>query len=97
MSATYDEVTRLVRSGANALHVASFEWERVRGWRTALARDLDLPLEVWSSSGGVVAVDNEGVCRPAEEAQTDPIEAMLRLRDGEDRRGASHGGRAPPT
>ncbi|MGP3927931.1 AAA family ATPase [Streptomyces sp. 8N616] len=81
MTATYDDVHRLVRSGANVLHVASFEWERVRGWCIGLARDLKVPLEVWSSSTGLLAVDADGSCSPQDEGLTDPIEAMLRLRD----------------
>ena len=41
---TYGEVLRLVRSGANVLHMASFEWERVQAWCVALSRDLRVPL-----------------------------------------------------
>jgi len=84
MTARYDEVHRLVRSGANVLHIASFEWERVRGWCVALARDLDVPLRVWSSSTGLLAADGEGRCVPEEEGLADPIEAMLRLRNRKD-------------
>jgi AAA+ superfamily predicted ATPase len=81
MTATYDEVSRLARSGAKVLHIASFEWERVQAWCVALARDFDvLPLQVWSSSAGYQTVDEDNRVIEADEGCTDPIEAMLRLR-----------------
>jgi hypothetical protein len=84
MSATYEHVSALVKAGANAIHIASFEWERVRGWCIGLARDLDLPLYVWSSSSGLLSVDENGSAQPEDDGLDDPIEAMLRLRDAED-------------
>jgi AAA+ superfamily predicted ATPase len=81
MTETYDEVYRLVRSGANVVHVASFEWARVRGWCVALARDLGIPLRMWSSSTGLAVVDDAGGTAPEEAGLADPIEAMLRLRE----------------
>lgn len=85
-STTYDEVSRLARSGANVLHVASFEWERVRGWCIALTRDLEIPFPmlVWSASTGLLAVQEDGQCAVLEQALTDPIEAMMRLKEVED-------------
>jgi AAA+ superfamily predicted ATPase len=88
MADSYDDVLRLVRAGVNVLHIASFEWRRVQAWSTAVARDLKVPLMVWSSSAGLLTADEEGslssvddgFCPPDDEL-TEPIEAMLRLRD----------------
>jgi AAA+ superfamily predicted ATPase len=81
VTATYDEVHRLARSGANVLHIASFEWERVQAWCIALARDFQvLPLQVWSSSSGYHTVDENGDAVETDDGCVDPIEAMLRLR-----------------
>ena len=91
MADTYDEVLRLVGSGVNVLHIASFEWERVQGWSTAVALDLKIPLMVWSSSAGLLTLNaangllttaDDGFC-PPDEGLTDPIEAMLLLRDSD--------------
>ena len=79
----YDDTQRLVRSGARVLHIASFEWERVRGWCIALARDLGVPLYAWSFSSGLLSIDEEGNTRVEHEAMEDPIEAMLELRSAE--------------
>jgi AAA+ superfamily predicted ATPase len=78
---TYSDVLRLVRSGANVLHLASFEWERVQAWCVALSRDLGVPLWIWSSSSGMRSVDEHGKSSPQENGTEDPIEAMTRLRD----------------
>lgn len=82
--ASYESFQRLVEAGANVLHVASFEWERVQGWCVALARDLDLPFLLWSSSQGLVACDQDGARDPIDENLSDPIEAMTRLRNSTD-------------
>jgi AAA+ superfamily predicted ATPase len=65
------------------LHIASFEWERVQAWCIALARDLEVPLKLWSSSAGLLAMDADGSCSPEEDGLVDPIEVMLRLRDAQ--------------
>jgi AAA+ superfamily predicted ATPase len=87
---SYDEVLRLVHSGVNVLHIASFEWERVQGWSAAVADELNLPLMVWSSSAGLLtptaegslATADDGFCRPDEDMKK-PVEAMLLLRDSD--------------
>jgi ATP-dependent 26S proteasome regulatory subunit len=84
MTASYEEVRALVKAGTRVLHIASFEWERVRGWCIALARDLELPLEVWSSSSGLQ--HHRGDAWETEVEATEPIAVMTRLRE------AKHGG-----
>ena len=79
MAASYEEFRALVDAGATVLHVASFEWERVQGWCVALAKHLDVPLEVWSSSAGVRRLRGDGWETELETAE--PIELMKRLRD----------------
>ncbi len=84
MTVSYEEVRALVKAGTRVLHIASFEWERVRGWCIALARDLALPLELWSSSSGLQ--HHRGDAWETELGESEPITVMARLREAE------HGG-----
>jgi hypothetical protein len=84
VTATYEEARRLARSGANVLHIASSEWQRVQGWCEALARDLDVPFRIWSSSAGLTVLNVDGTVSEDESPTGDPIEAMERLRDATD-------------
>ncbi len=86
MTTTYKDALALVRAGARALHIASFEWERVRGWCIGFARDLGLTLWVWSSSSGLTELREDNSIRTENEGQADPIAAMKHLRE------ATHGG-----
>ena len=54
MTTTYDHLLYLSRAGANILHVASYEWERVRGHVIGIAKAVDLPLRIWSQSAGLL-------------------------------------------
>jgi len=83
MTTTYVDALALVRAGARAVHIASFEWERVRGWCIGFARDLGLTLWVWSSSSGLLEILPGGTTRAEDGALTDPIEAMKRLRQAD--------------
>jgi hypothetical protein len=83
MTTTYHDALSLVRAGAGAIHIASFEWERVRGWCIGFARDLGLTLWVWSSSSGLTELLPDNTSRAVDESLTDPIEAMKRLRDAD--------------
>jgi AAA+ superfamily predicted ATPase len=76
----------LARAGANVLHLASYEWERVQGLVIGLSRDLGLPLKVWSSSSGLRRCDDKGVLTQEqdEEAASDPIEVLRGLREATD-------------
>lgn len=44
MSTPYDHLRHLARAGANVLHIASYEWERVQGHVIGLAGVLRVPL-----------------------------------------------------
>ncbi len=50
---TYEQLLHLSRAGANLLHIASYEWERVQGLVIGLANDEKLPLRIWSQSTGL--------------------------------------------
>lgn len=54
---TYDTLLNLAKAGAPILHVASYEWERVRGLVTGLSRELKAPMHVWSQSSGLRYVE----------------------------------------
>jgi hypothetical protein len=58
---TYEHTLALVRAGASVIHIASFEWERVRGWCIGLAQEMGVTLKIWSSSSGLLVCDSEGV------------------------------------
>ncbi len=84
MRSEYEQLLALVKAGANVIHIASYEWERVRGWCIGLSRALELPLQVWSSSAGVLACDEEGRLDLVDDGKTEPIELMEGLREAED-------------
>lgn len=79
MTVSYDQVCGLVKAGSRVLHIASFEWERVRGWCIGLARDLAVPLTLWSSSTGLQRYRDE--VWETELESSEPIEVMTRLRE----------------
>ena len=83
MSDVFEKVRRLAKAGANVIHVASHEWERVQGFALGLARELHLDLHVWSSSKGLEALHiDEG--RKAEDPQaSDPLDVLRAAHDGE--------------
>jgi len=80
-TANFDQLVRLVRAGAGVIHIASYEWERVRGWCIGLAGELDLCLQIWSSSSGLLDCDERGQTKPNEDGLDDPIEVMRALRE----------------
>ena len=82
--ATYEQFLRLVRAGAGVVHIASYEWERVRGWCIGLAAELDTTLQIWSSSSGLLDCDQNGQTKPNEEGLDDPIEVMRALRESDE-------------
>jgi len=79
-TSSFDTARLLVRSGCSVLHIASFEWERVRGWAIGLAGEVDAKLLVWSCSSGLLQLNEDSV-NVLEEGLDDPIEAIKRLRD----------------
>lgn len=72
----YDHLIALTRAGANVLHIASYEWQRVHGWAIGLAKELGAPLRIWSYSTGVALCDSDGSLTPENEGQGDPIEVL---------------------
>lgn len=73
---TYAHMLNLSRAGANLLHIASYEWERVRGLAIGLSDDLNLPLKVWSQSTGLVTHQNNGTIHVDDEQAIDPMEIL---------------------
>jgi len=77
---TYEDLLTLAKAGANVIHIASYEWQRVRAYAVALARDLDLKtVRVWSTSRGLQTCDEGGSLVGGEEGNADPIAAMKEL------------------
>lgn len=81
---TFNQLRHLSRAGANVLHIASYEWERVRGQTIGLAKELGLPLKVWSQSTGLLSCDEAGVVTPSNADLTnvdliDPVEVLRKV------------------
>jgi len=77
----FDELKALTRAGARVVHVASYEWERVQGLALGLARELGLPLWVWSYSAGLSRRTTEAGEAFVEDADaTEPMEVLKTIR-----------------
>ncbi|MBM4343929.1 MAG: AAA family ATPase [Deltaproteobacteria bacterium] len=74
----------LARAGASVLHIASYEWERVRGLVTGLANELKLPMKVWSQSSGLYACNEAGEVSVDDAGATDPLEVLRQIHGAED-------------
>lgn len=83
---TYDHLLHLSRAGATLLHIASYEWERVRGLAIGLSSTMALPMKVWSQSTGLLACNEDGEVSVEDDAAIDPME-MLRQIHGSDEAG----------
>jgi ATP-dependent 26S proteasome regulatory subunit len=81
---TYHHLLHLSRAGAPLLHIASYEWERVRGLIIGLSDELKLPLKVWSQSTGLLACDQEGTTSAEDESATDPLEVLRQIHGAEE-------------
>lgn len=79
---TYNYLLHLARAGANVLHIASYEWERVRGLGIGLSKELELPLRVWSQSRGLLALDESG--DSGENDETDPLDVLQRIHSSDE-------------
>lgn len=79
MTTTYDHLLHLSRAGATVLHVASYEWERVRGHVIGVAKELSLPLRVWSQSTGLRSCSSEGETKTEDDAAIDPLEVLKQV------------------
>jgi len=73
---TFHDLQNLCRAGATVVHVASYEWERVRGHAIGLAQTLGLPLTLWSESRGTSVRSDDGVITPEEPELIDPQELL---------------------
>jgi ATP-dependent 26S proteasome regulatory subunit len=76
MTTTYQGLLYLSQAGATVLHLASYEWERVRGHAIGLACELVVPLWVWSQSTGLRRCSETGEASAVDEAQVDPLEIL---------------------
>lgn len=83
MPNAYDHLLHLARAGANVLHLASYEWERVQGWTIGLSQALNLPLHLWSQSSGLIGIDPDGARSPEAEDQHDPMELLTQILSGD--------------
>jgi AAA+ superfamily predicted ATPase len=76
---TYDHLLHLSRAGAPLLHIASYEWERVRGQVIGLSDALNLPLKIWSQSTGLLTCNKNGEVRIEDDAELDPLEVLRQI------------------
>ena len=76
---TYDHLVHLSRAGATLLHIASYEWERVRGHVIGLSNELDVPMFIWSQSSGTLRCADTGETSVEDDAGTDPLEVLQQI------------------
>lgn len=81
---TFQNLLHLARAGATILHIASYEWERVRGQTIGLAKELGLPLKVWSQSTGLQASSEDGELSVHDDAATDPLDMLRAIHSSEE-------------
>jgi hypothetical protein len=81
---TFHHLLHLARAGATVLHIASYEWERVRGQAIGLAKELRLPLKVWSQSTGLQVSSEERDLNAEDEAAIDPLEVLRSIYAADD-------------
>jgi hypothetical protein len=74
----------LARAGAPVLHVASYEWERVRGLVIGLSGALDRPMKVWSQASGLLVCDENGETQVEDDGETDPLEILRGIHSSEE-------------
>ena len=80
----FDHLLHLTRAGATLLHIASYEWERVRGHVIGLSNALELPMKVWSQSTGLVACNEDGEVTVEDDAATDPMEMLRQIHSSDE-------------
>lgn len=87
MSTNFEHLLLLAKAGATLIHIASYEWARVRGHAIGLSmnakeiqQDLsDLPLFLWSQSGGLLRYDDEGSFSTEDDELSDPMEMLEQI------------------
>ncbi len=80
----YDHLLHLSRAGASLLHIASYEWERVRGNVIGLSNALALPLHLWSQSTGLLSCDETGEISVEDDDAIDPLEILRQVYNSEE-------------
>jgi len=81
----YQRLLTLAKAGANSLHLASYEWERVQGWAIGISLELGLPLFVWSQSKGLRRWDSQEESFKGEgEGSLDPLAVLQSIHAGND-------------
>ena len=84
---TFDHLVHLSHAGATLLHIASYEWARVRGHVIGLSNpdQLDLPMFIWSQSSGLLRCADEGETITVEDDEaTDPLEVLREIHASEE-------------
>jgi len=76
---TYNQLLHLATAGANLVHIASYEWERVRGTVLGLAKHHQLPLRVWSQSTGLHVYDRAEQLQVENGDLHDPLEVLPQI------------------
>lgn len=76
---TYEQLLHLAKAGANLVHIASYEWERVRGNVLGLAKHCRLPLRVWSQSTGLQLFDQTEQLVVEKDGLSDPFEVLRQI------------------
>ena len=76
---TFEHLLNLARAGATVIHIASYEWERVRGQTIGLAEKLGVPLRVWSQSTGLWASNEDAGLSVLDGAATDPLDVLRQI------------------
>ena len=84
MTPAFQTLNLLVRAGCTAVHLASFEWERVRGLAIGLAREHRLPVQIWSQSTGLLACDATGTTTTFDDNARDPLEVLRQIHAGDE-------------
>lgn len=81
---TFKHLLNLSTAGAPLLHIASYEWERVRGLVTGLSDRLNLPLRIWSQSTGLLACNQDGKTSVDDDSAVDPMDVLRQIHGSED-------------
>lgn len=81
---SYDHLLHLSQAGASLLHIASYEWERVRGLVIGLSHVLDLALRVWSQSTGLLRCNQDGELNVEDDAALDPLDVLRQIHDADE-------------
>lgn len=83
MSNLCNDMLHLTQAGATVLHVASYEWERVRGEVIGLLGQLksspNRPLYIWSQSIGLQQCDLHGSLTDLDSDAVDPLEILQQV------------------